>query len=59
MYITSENDQFQVSFEPAATYTASTRSDEFPEKFHPPSTYKLPKCKFGTFFSKSAIMLLW
>ena len=52
MNVTSETDQFQVSFEPAA----STRSDEIPGKFHPPSTYKFPKCKFGTLFSKSAIL---
>ena len=45
--VISENDQFQVSFEPAATCAASTRIDEIPEKFHPPSTYKFPKCKFG------------
>ena len=38
--VTSENDQFQVSFEPAATGAASTRSNEIPEKFHPPSRYK-------------------
>ena len=31
--VTSENDQFQVLFEPAATCTASTRSDEIPENF--------------------------
>ena len=36
--VTSENDQFQVSFEPAATCAASTRSDEIPDKFHPPCT---------------------
>ena len=41
--VISENDQFQVLFEPAA----STRIDEIPEKFHPPSTYKFPKRKFG------------
>ena len=54
MYVTSEYDQFQVFFEPAATCTASTQSDEIPEKFHPPNTCKFPKHKFGTFFSKSA-----
>ena len=53
--VTSENDQFQSS--PAATCAASTRSDEIPEKFHPPSTYKFPNHKFGTFFSKRAFML--
>ena len=52
MNVTSENDQFQVLLEPAATCTASTRSDEIPEKFHPPSTYKFPKRKFGTFLVK-------
>ena len=45
--VISENDQFQVSFEPAATCAASTQIDEIPEKFHPPSTYKFPKHKFG------------
>ena len=48
--VTSENDQFQSS--PAATCTASTRSDEIPEKFHPPSTYKFPNTKFGIFLVK-------
>ena len=53
MNVTSKlNDQFQVSFEPAA----STQSNEVLEKFHPPSTYKFPKHKFETLFSKSAIM---
>ena len=38
MNVTNETDQFQVSFEPAATCTASTQSDEIPEKFRPPRT---------------------
>ena len=42
--VTSENDRFR--FLPAA----STQSDEIPEKFYPPSTYKFPNHKFGTFF---------
>ena len=64
MNVTSENDQFQVLLESAATCTASTRSDEIPEKFHPPckhiykNIYKFPKRKFGTFFSKSVIVII-
>ena len=54
MNVTSKNDQFQVLFEPADTCTTSTRSNEIPEKFHPPNTCKFPKRKFGTIFCKSA-----
>ena len=40
----SESDRCLVSFEPVA----SMSNDEIPEKFHPPSTYKFPKRKFGS-----------
>ena len=40
----SENDQYRVSFESVT----SMQNDEVPEKFHPPSTYKFPKRKFGS-----------
>ena len=60
MNVTSENDQLQVSFEPAATWAASTRSDEIPEKFHPPSRYKFPKRKFGnTVITKRSFQSSW
>ena len=59
MNVTSENDQFQILLEPAATCTASTRSDEIPEKFHPPSTYiQISKTQVWNIFSKSVIVIM-
>lgn len=43
--VISENDRCRVSFKPVA---ACMENDEIPEKFHPSSTYKFPKQKFGT-----------
>ena len=40
----SESDSCLVSFEGVT----SMSNDEIPEKFHPPSTYKFPKRKFGS-----------
>jgi len=40
----SESDSCLVSFEGVT----SISNDEIPEKFHPPSTYKFPKRKFGS-----------